>query len=637
MAKVNLLYPDELVAVYGDSVTIRYETVDVLSTDKIKKIVFLLNDNDKVETENLKGFYFFDNLEEGTQTLSGYLLNESNKKVKSSDFTFNFTTINKKYTPEKKLSSVVAKRIPEFIQNDHPRFVKFIEAYYEWLESSNNPYYMNIASGDFFDIDKTPDLFINRFRRQYLDNFPEEFATNLNGDTPNLKTVIKNIKQFYGAKGTEKSFKFFFRLLYDTFVEFYYPKNDILKASASNWIEKRSIKIICPNLDLVHQLKGRILYQAKNDGSVYYTARATAVEVYKNEELTIAEISIAFDNGVFNSFDKIYCDIEDERIVATIVHVVTQIDIQNGGFGYNTGDIVTISYESTASTVKGKSAKGKIVKVGSKGNILKIDMYDTGSFNINTNSDSPTVTINSEHGGNAILNATYSGISEYPGYYARKQGHISFNKKLQDNRRYQDLSYVLKTDMVLNDYIVLLKNLVHPAGFYVGGDILLKGEYFDLAKSANGIRREFRNLIGNFIAYRLNCNFNVRNFEAPPWRIDLQLSGSGDIFPFGFDPNDTIPLQTIEALYQDSSDFEQAVIVHNTDNKDQLNEGVSEVVFGNIPEVSDFEQMNTYWVVFPHPDFDSTSTNQIKEFNQLTIEEFVINSRNDVLFNLSDS
>lgn len=637
MAKVNLLYPDELVAVYGDSVTIRYETVDILSTDKVKKIVFLLNDNDKVETENLKGFYFFDNLEEGTQTLSGYLLNESNKKVKSSDFTFNFTTINKKYTPEKKISSIVAKRIPEFIQNDHPRFVKFIEAYYEWLESSNNPYYMNIASGDFFDIDKTPDLFINRFRRQYLDNFPEEFATNLNGDTPNLKTVIKNIKQFYGAKGTEKSFKFFFRLLYDTFVEFYYPKNDILKASASNWIEKRSIKIICPNLDLVHQLKGRILYQANNDGSVYYTARATAVEVYKNEELTIAEISIAFDNGVFNSFDKIYCDIEDERIVATIVHVVTQIDIQNGGFGYNTGDIVTVSYDSTASTVKGKSAKGKIVKIGSKGNILKIDMYDTGSFNININSDPPTITITSEHGGNAILNATYSGISEYPGYYARKQGHISFNKKLQDNRRYQDLSYVLKTDMVLNDYIVLLKNLVHPAGFYVGGDILLKGEYFDLAKSANGIRREFRNLIGNFIAYRLNCNFNVRNFEAPEWRIDLKLTGVGDIFPFGFDPNDTIPLQTIEALYQDSSDFEQSVLVHNTDNKGQLTEGVSEVVFGNIPEVSDFEQINTYWVVFPHPDFDSTSTNQIKEFNQLTIEEFVINSKNDVLFNLSDS
>jgi hypothetical protein len=191
--------------------------------------------------------------------------------------------------------------------------------------------------------------------------------------------------------------------------------------------------------------------------------------------------------------------------------------------------------------------------------------------------------------------------------------------------------------MVLNDYIVLLKSLVHPAGFYVGGDILIKGEYFDLAKSGNGIRREFRNLIGNFIAYRLNCDFNVRNFEAPPWRIDLSLSGSGDIFPFGFDPTDTIPQQTIDILYDNSPESEGSVIVHNTDNKGQLDEGVSEVVFGNIPEVRDFEQINTYWVVFPHPDYDSTSTNQIKAFNQLTIEEFVINSKNDVLFNLSDS
>ena len=642
MAKVNILHPNELVAVYGDSVTIRYETVDILSTDKVKKIVFILNDKQKIELYNLKGFYFLNNLVEGTQIVSGYLLNENNKKVKSSDFTFSFTTINKKYVPEKKLSNIVAKRVPQFIQNDHPRFVKFIEAYYEWLESSNNPYYMNIASGDFFDIDKTPDLFINRFRRQYLDNFPEELASNLNGDTVNLKTVIKNIKQFYGAKGTEKSFKFFFRLIYDTFVDFYYPKNDILKASSSNWIERKTIKILCSNINLFHKIKGRIIYQATSDNNVTFTARVTSVQIYKHEELTIAELDIVSENGTFNIMDKIYCDIDEERVISNPIQVINFIEIINGGFGYKVGDIITITNETTDYINKiGKPAKAKVVKVGNKGQILKIEMTDTGSFTFLSNPNNMQILfdIESLNGGNAVLNANYTGITTYPGYYSKKQGHISFNKKLQDNKRYQDLSYVLKTDMMLKEYIVLLKTLVHPAGFYVGGDVVIKTKFDDVSISGNGIVREFRNLIGNFIAYRLNCDFNVRQFVPPPWRVDLNLAGIGDIFPFGFDPTNTIPFQTLNDLFDiDLTENEaQRVIVHNSDNKGQLKDGIEEITFTNVPDVSDFDQINNYWIVFPHPDYNPESTSQIRQFNQLTIQEFLINNKNDVYFNLSDS
>jgi hypothetical protein len=643
MAKINLIYPNERVAVYGDTVTIRYETIDILSTDRVNKIVFIL-DEDKVETTDLKGFKTFSNLPNGTHVLSGYILNDNNKKVKSSDFTFNFTTINKKYKPENKLSSIVAKRVPEFIQNDHPRFVKFVEAYYEWLESSNNPYFMNISSGDFFDIDKTPDIFINRFRRQYLDNFPLEFAKNLNGDTANLKTVIKNIKQFYGAKGTEKSFKFFFRLLYDTFVEFYYPKNDLLKASASNWIERKTIKLLCSNINLFHSAKGRILYQATTDNNITFTARVVSVQVYKHEELTIAEMDIVSENGSFDKMEKVYCDLDEERIIANPIQVINSITILNGGFGYKVGDIVTATNESTSNQQpSGKPAKGKVVKVGQKGNILKIEMTDTGSFSLlsDSSADMPiSFSIDSLHGGNAVLTADYTGITTYPGYYGKKQGHISFNKKLQDNRRYQDLSYVLRTDMMLQDYIVLLKTLVHPAGFYVGGDIILKAEFENVAFSGNGIVREVRNLIGNYVAYRLDCDFNIRNFDPPSNRLDLKPNKlHGDLFPNGFDPTDPIPEQTIQALNSSNDDL---VFLHNIDgdNTNRLNEGVSEVRYTNIPDgITDTENLNLYWVVFPHPGIKAQNTDQemdLKAINQLTINEFIINSKNDIYFNLSN-
>jgi hypothetical protein len=93
------------------------------------------------------------------------------------------------------------------------------------------------------DIDTTFDEYVEHFKNQYLLDFPENFAVDKNTGIPvEEKTLIKYIKQFYQAKGTEKTFEFLFRILYDTNVEFYYPKVDILKASDGKWNIAECIK-----------------------------------------------------------------------------------------------------------------------------------------------------------------------------------------------------------------------------------------------------------------------------------------------------------------------------------------------------------------------------------------------------------
>ena len=37
-----------------------------------------------------------------------------------------------------KISTVVSNQLPEFVRADHPTFVAFLEAYYEYLEQSNS-------------------------------------------------------------------------------------------------------------------------------------------------------------------------------------------------------------------------------------------------------------------------------------------------------------------------------------------------------------------------------------------------------------------------------------------------------------------------------------------------------------------
>ena len=57
-----------------------------------------------------------------------------------------------------------------------------------------------------------------------------------------------------------------------------------------------------------------------------------------------------------------------------------------------------------------------------------------------------------------------SGIVSYPGKYIDTKGFLSWNNKLQDNFYYQEFSYEIKSDQVVDSYRQLVNDIVHPAG-----------------------------------------------------------------------------------------------------------------------------------------------------------------------------
>ena len=48
-------------------------------------------------------------------------------------------------------------------------------------------------------------------------------------------------------------------------------------------------------------------------------------------------------------------------------------------------------------------------------------------------------------------------------------------KRIQDDRRYQIFSVLLKTGMSFGDYEALYKKMVHPVGFYLAGETETQG------------------------------------------------------------------------------------------------------------------------------------------------------------------
>lgn len=151
-------------------------------------------------------------------------------------------------------STLIKNQLPEFIRDEYPKFVSFLNAYYEFLEkkqSGKNNDLINQTKSlrEVSDIDSS----LEEFER----SFYEKFATLLPRDTVVRKDILfKNLTNLYLSKGNVESYKFLFRMLFDEELEIVEPKNEVLRASASTWSVESSLRVDPETLYAVHYGNG---------------------------------------------------------------------------------------------------------------------------------------------------------------------------------------------------------------------------------------------------------------------------------------------------------------------------------------------------------------------------------------------
>jgi hypothetical protein len=69
---------------------------------------------------------------------------------------------------------------------------------------------------------------------EFVPNFPKNLYSD-ESKSVELTKFIRFIKQFYNSSGIEDSITFLYRILFNTTVDFYYPKNDMLRVSDGRW------------------------------------------------------------------------------------------------------------------------------------------------------------------------------------------------------------------------------------------------------------------------------------------------------------------------------------------------------------------------------------------------------------------
>ena len=199
-----------------------------------------------------------------------------------------------------KIKNLIKNQVPEFVKDQHPLFVDLIVAYYEWLSQNEGIFVKSLQENNpnkFVDIDETVEDFFSSFIKAYLNEFPLQLILEEKGGIKlDIRKAIKNFKKFYNSKGTEKSYRFLFRILYNSEIEIYYPKNDVLNLSGGKWTQKSFMR--CKKIDGVdeYKLSKNYIYQKENITDPYskFTARALVnrVKIFTINNIKVVELEI---------------------------------------------------------------------------------------------------------------------------------------------------------------------------------------------------------------------------------------------------------------------------------------------------------------------------------------------------------
>lgn len=417
-----------------------------------------------------------------------------------------------------KLSSVVSRQIPEFIREDYPTFVAFVEAYYKYLQDQG------VDLSTVRDIDQTLEKFVVEFKKELAHNLPQ-----IQDDE---RFILTKIKDQYLAKGSEASYKLLFRLLFGKKVELTYPGTQMLRASDGRWNQEISV-FAKVDFGQPQDIVGKLV-------DIQTATRLIRVLVDRKEDL-VGEVDriVALGGDIYEFFldkrffgelkptDKIkYKDTFQATIlpatqtpkitqagknfrVGQVFEVksgtgtgallkVTATDDNNGikyaefikfGIGYNADFAVSLLASNTVNAAQqliasaSSSRSGDNLAIGDRtlgfdeqgyvnlGDYITTDYVDgtyAGSIIREFSLNFRNAQVASADP--AIIEVNLGALVRYPGYFTSNAGFLDDSIFIQDSKYYQAFSYVIRIDERLQSYKSAVKTMLHPAGMALFGE-----------------------------------------------------------------------------------------------------------------------------------------------------------------------
>jgi hypothetical protein len=272
-----------------------------------------------------------------------------------------------------KTSLLIPYQLPAYIRDDpnYANFVLFLQAYYEWMEEEGQVVNRSKNILNYKDIDNTTSEFIDYFINDFLPFFPKDLLVD--------KTkVVKFAKQFYQSKGTPASFKFLFKILYNSDFDVYYTKESVLRASAGTWYVAKSLKLASLDDNLLNIKQYRLLGETTKSLATV----ENSVVAGNKTEVFLSNIQRLFQSGEFvrvvdnNDQDVLF---GGQPLRAKIVGQISSITINPRfrGLYYRPGDPVVVYGGLNEDTLFPVGANAEVATV-TTGTIKSIAVTDGG-------------------------------------------------------------------------------------------------------------------------------------------------------------------------------------------------------------------------------------------------------------------
>jgi len=264
-----------------------------------------------------------------------------------------------KYSPH--ISALIDSFVPDHVRSNYPELIAFIEAYLDYLETSNlSGYYQNTLPQQ-RDIETQDEQFLRRIEQEIGLFVPREYSA-----TPRL--FYNKINELWRSKGSTEAIETFFRIFLDDVVQVRFPWDSVLKPSDGRWNAPRKIRvsIISGNGE---DLASQRIQQLEEYG--FATVERVERKVYADQ--IIFELSLVTGEtiGTFRVGNRITTD--DGSVVAEIYNSTSNIVVNNPGQGYDVGDRIRLVGRSRI------SFEARVTAVDDTGGITATSLLDFGS------------------------------------------------------------------------------------------------------------------------------------------------------------------------------------------------------------------------------------------------------------------
>lgn len=269
---------------------------------------------------------------------------------------------------EKKISYLVDKQFPAKYREDQPELVAFVRAYYEWMETQDQTVYHARRLLEHRDIDSTIDSFLKHFKSKYLNGIQSDTAVATN-------SFVKHSLDLYRSKGTERAIDLFFKNVFGVPAKVYFPAKDIFRTSSGVWIEPKYIEVQASSIttDFVGlQIEG-----------VDSGARAFVEKYVRKRSTTGFDSHVLFITSLVGHF------VTGEKIRSTktgtigpaIIGSLTSVTVRTSASGFEIGDLVSLE-----SSGNGRGAMARVSEVTTESGKVSFEL-DNGGWGYNTGSE----------------------------------------------------------------------------------------------------------------------------------------------------------------------------------------------------------------------------------------------------------